>query len=418
MLSVAIVGSGPYALSLAAHLNPLGVDYRIFGPCMEAWDKHMPPGMFLKSDGFASDLYAPGDGYRLVDYCTENGIPYAPVGPPVKRTTFVDYGKEFQRRHVPRLEQTMVVRVSRIAGGFELETETGECTQARQVVLAVGISHFPYLPKVLEGLPRSAVSHTFHHGAFDEFRGKRVLVIGGGASAVNAAVALHEAGAETELMARASKINFHDRSADVRPLIERVKNPRSVIGLGWRSKLAVDLPLVFHSMPERLRHRVVYRHLGPAPGWFSRPGFEGKVVPHLGCQLQEVSEAGSQVRVRYLDPAGVSREMLVDHVIAGTGFKPYLKLLKFLDPNLSAQVKTAAEVPDLNKNFESSVKGLYMTGLASANNFGPMCRFACGAKFTSRRLSKELARSVRHSRVTSEMLVPDREQPAGNQQAY
>jgi cation diffusion facilitator CzcD-associated flavoprotein CzcO len=55
MISVAIVGSGPYALSLAAHLNPLGIGFRIFGPCMEAWDKHMPPGMFLKSDGFASD---------------------------------------------------------------------------------------------------------------------------------------------------------------------------------------------------------------------------------------------------------------------------------------------------------------------------------------------------------------------------
>ncbi len=90
MLSVAIVGSGPYGLSLAAHLDPLGVDYRIFGPCMEAWDKHMPPGMFLKSDGFASDIYAPGKGFRLEQYCAENQIPYAPVGPPVKRTPFVD----------------------------------------------------------------------------------------------------------------------------------------------------------------------------------------------------------------------------------------------------------------------------------------------------------------------------------------
>jgi cation diffusion facilitator CzcD-associated flavoprotein CzcO len=394
MISVAIVGAGPYGLSLAAHLNPLGIDYRIFGPCMEAWEKHMPPGMFLKSDGFASDLYAPGAGFRLEEYCRENDIPYAPVGPPVKRTTFVDYGKEFQRRHVPRLEQTMIVRLSQIPGGFELETAEGEKVQARRVALAVGISHFPYFPKVLQGLPRSAMSHTFHHGAFDEFRGKRVLVIGAGASAVNAAVALNEAGAQTELMARAVKINFHDRSPDYRPLKDRVLNPRSVIGLGWRSKIAVDLPLVFHVMPEKLRHRVVARHLGPAPGWFSRPGFEGFVLPHLGCHLEEVTESGSQVRVRYRDPSGASREMMTDHVIAGTGFQPFLKALPFLDDKLAAQVRTAKGTPDLDSNFGSSVAGLHMTGLASANNFGPMCRFACGARFTSKRLSRYLAQTA------------------------
>jgi cation diffusion facilitator CzcD-associated flavoprotein CzcO len=220
MISLAIVGSGPYGLSLAAHLNLLGMDYRIFGPCMEAWDKHMPTGMFLKSDGFASDLYAPGKGYRLEQYCKENDIPFAPLGLPVKRATFVDYGKEFRRRFVPNLEETMIVRVGQIPGGFELETAEGERFEARRVALAVGISHFPYLPQVLSGLPRSAVSHSFHHGPFDEFRGKHVLVIGAGASSVNASVALHEAGAQTELMARAAKINFHSRSPDQRPWLD------------------------------------------------------------------------------------------------------------------------------------------------------------------------------------------------------
>lgn len=395
MVSVAIIGSGPYGLSLAAHLNSVGVNYRIFGPCMEAWDKHMPPGMFLKSDGFASDLYAPGKGYRLEEYCAERSIPYAPVGLPVKRATFVDYGKEFQRRFVPRLEETMIVRLSEATGGFELETAEGERVLAERVVLAVGISHFPYLPNVLEGLPRELVSHTFHHGPFDAFAGKRVLVIGAGASSVNAAVALREAGARPELMARADKINFHLKSADVRPLLERLQRPRSVIGTGWRSKLAVELPLVFHAMPQSLRHRVVARHLGPAPGWFSRDGFEGHVPAHLGCQLQGVSEAGSRVKVRYTGPDGATGEMEMDHVMAGTGFKPLLSALKFIDKQLAAKIRTAEETPVVDSHFESSVEGLYMTGLASANNFGPMCRFACGAKFTSERISKDLRKKVR-----------------------
>lgn len=395
MVSVAIIGSGPYGLSLAAHLNPLGVDYRIFGPCMEAWEKHMPPGMFLKSDGFASDLYAPGKGYRLSQYCSEYGVDYAPIGLPVKRATFVDYGKEFQRRFAPRLEETMIVRLSEVPGGFELETAEGERVLARRVVLAVGITHFPYLPKVLEGLPRELVSHTFHHGPFDAFAGKRVLVIGAGASSVNAAVALREAGARPELMARTNRINFHTKSDDVRPLLERLRSPRSVIGTGWRSKAAVELPLVFHALPQDLRHRVVALHLGPAPGWFSREGFEGHVPAHLECHLQEVTEAGSKVKVRYTGPDGATDEMLVDHVMAGTGFKPLLSALKFLDKKLAAKIRTAEETPVLDTYFESSVEGLYMTGLASANNFGPMCRFACGAKFTSKRISKSLQRKLR-----------------------
>jgi thioredoxin reductase len=158
--------------------------------------------------------------------------------------------------------------------------------------------------------------------------------------------------------------------------------------------MAVDLPLVFHALPEKLRHKVVAKHLGPAPGWFSRDGFEGKVKPHLSCHLEEVTEAGSKVRVKYKDPDGVSREMLVDHVVAGTGFKPLLSSLKFLDGGLAAKVHTAEGTVVLDSNFRSSVAGLYMTGLASANNFGPMCRFACGAMFTSKRLAGHLARTA------------------------
>jgi hypothetical protein len=82
-------------------------------------------------------------------------------------------------------------------------------------------------------------------------------------------------------------------------------------------------------------------------------------------------------------------------VVAGTGFQPFLKSLKFLDEKLAAKIRTANSTPDLDTNFETSVPGLYMTGLASANNFGPMCRFACGARFTAKRLSRHLATKSR-----------------------
>jgi 2-polyprenyl-6-methoxyphenol hydroxylase-like FAD-dependent oxidoreductase len=55
-VGVAIVGAGPYGLSLAAHLGAAGVRFRQFGLPMRLWQESMPAGMFLKSQGFASDL--------------------------------------------------------------------------------------------------------------------------------------------------------------------------------------------------------------------------------------------------------------------------------------------------------------------------------------------------------------------------
>ena len=61
---VAIVGRGPYGLSLAAHLRAAGIDFRIFGKPLGTWREHMPANMLLKSDGFASNLSAP---FEFVD---------------------------------------------------------------------------------------------------------------------------------------------------------------------------------------------------------------------------------------------------------------------------------------------------------------------------------------------------------------
>ena len=394
MHSTVIVGSGPYGLSLAAQLAPFKVDYRIFGPCMETWDKHMPPNMLLKSEGFASNIYAPGAGYSLRQFCRERSIPYEDIGIPVHRRTFVEYGREFQRRIVPQLEQTVIKRLSQVPGGFELQTAEGQTLQARKVVLAVGITHFAYVPPALRELRNHAVSHSYDHGDLSKFKSKPVLVIGAGASAVDIAIDLKKAGAAPQLMARAPRILFHAPPVEPRPLKERLCMPRSTVGLGWRSKLAADLPLIFYALPERLRHRTVARHLGPAPGWFARAEFEGKIPAHLGCQLEHVSESGgAQLRILYRDSTGASREIETDHVIAATGYRPVLRALSFLDEALAAKIKSAYETPQLDRNFASSVPGLYMIGLASANNFGPVCRFACGAEFTTKRLAQHLAQA-------------------------
>ena len=58
-VDVAIVGAGPYGLSVAAHLAARGVSYRLFGSPMRTWRCGMPEGMLLRSPGFGSDLSDP-----------------------------------------------------------------------------------------------------------------------------------------------------------------------------------------------------------------------------------------------------------------------------------------------------------------------------------------------------------------------
>jgi cation diffusion facilitator CzcD-associated flavoprotein CzcO len=63
---VAIVGAGPYGLSLTAHLRSKRVDCTVFGQPMHTWRTAMPRGMHLKSDGFASNLSDPEHEFTLV----------------------------------------------------------------------------------------------------------------------------------------------------------------------------------------------------------------------------------------------------------------------------------------------------------------------------------------------------------------
>src|SRR6185436_13534518 len=95
-VDVAVVGAGPYGLSVAANVLATGRSMRVFGRPLQTWSDAMPLGMKLKSDGFASNLSAPSAGSTLAEFCRCQGIPYGDTGEPVSLETFVAYGQEFQ----------------------------------------------------------------------------------------------------------------------------------------------------------------------------------------------------------------------------------------------------------------------------------------------------------------------------------
>ena len=155
-VDVAVVGAGPYGLSVAANILATDRSLRIFGRPLRTWTDAMPLGMKLKSDGFASNLSAPAAGSTLAEFCRNRGISYHDPGEPVSLETFVAYGQEFQRRFVPRLEAVDIRHVERDGDGFTLTTEEGHQVLARSVVLAVGVTHFRVVPKELTGLPATS----------------------------------------------------------------------------------------------------------------------------------------------------------------------------------------------------------------------------------------------------------------------
>jgi len=395
MLNTAIIGAGPYGLSVAAHLRRNGVPFRIFGRPMDSWRAHMPKGMMLKSDGFASNIYDPESAFTLQQFCAERGIEYADAGVPVRLEIFSAYGLAFRDRMVPELEDKLVKSVNRLQDGFLLQLEDGETVHARSVVLAVGITHFDYVPENLAHLSAEFLSHSAQHHEIEPFRGREVVVIGGGSSAMDLAGLLNEAGANVQLVSRRAELKFHSQpTGRPRSRWQQIRHPQSGLGPGMRSRFFADAPMAFHYLPERLRVEAVRRTLGPSGGWFIRDKVMGKVPLHLGCTPESAEVKNGEVRLRVRSAEGSEREIVAEHVIAATGYRVNLERLEFLNPEIRASLKALNGAPVLSSSFESSMPGLYFVGVAAANSFGPVMRFAFGAGFAARTVTRALTKSL------------------------
>ena len=416
---VVVVGAGPYGLSVAAHLKSMGVDFRAFGSPMEFWLKHMPKGMHLKSEGFASSLYDANGDFALKAYCKEKNLPYADVGLPVPLETFSSYGLDFQKRYVPELEQRKVTSVQRTTGGFKVTLDRGEVVLARRVVVAVGLTYFEYVPPVLASLPKEAMTHSSRHGVLDRFAGRDVTIVGAGASALDLAALLHDIGASVEVVARTPRIRFHDPPPKGKPsLIDRLQNPATGIGVGWKIWMCANLPLVFRHMPEEFRIEKVRRILGPAPCWFTKERVVGKVGLNLGASIRSAEMRNGRTRLELLDNSGSIKTLEADHIIAATGYTYDVRRLAFLDREIVSDIQRVGDSPVLSANFESSVQNLYFIGITAANTFGPLLRFAFGAGFAAPKLSKHLARTAARNYVQGGLLSerePSKEQDAVTQ---
>jgi FAD-dependent urate hydroxylase len=383
---VVIIGAGPYGLSIAAQLRARGVQHRIFGPPMKFW-RDMPAGVNLKSPAFAAGIYSGRRGQTFDAWCRQNGIEDFE---PCSMADFTAYADDMQKKFVPEVEAVLVTHVSKTGDGFNVALETGEHVRARNVVIATGLSYLARAPEILKGLPEAQCRHTSTISDYSEFNGKTTAVIGGGASAIEAGAMVKEGGGTAEVFIRASHVTIHNRTPRRRPLKQRLTHPWTALGPGRMSWIMQSVPPVAHLLPIETRKYLGKGFAGPSAPWWIKERVEGVPI-HVRHEVVAARAAGDKVELTVRGADNAERTTLVDVVIAGTGYVNDPSRLAFLDRALVTNVQLIEGAPLLDKNFQSSVPGLYFTGHHASVSFGPLFKFVAGAKFTANALSRHFA---------------------------
>jgi thioredoxin reductase len=390
---VAIIGAGPYGLSLAAHLAARNLEHRIFGTPMRFWVNVAAAGdrRFLKSYCFGTNLSAPKPGFAFADYNGPRGLE---TFEPCSMGNFAAYGQWFQQNNVPWVEPVDVVDVRREGDGFVLKLANDEQLFVSSVVLATGLSGFAFTPSALRTLPPGLCTHTANVTSFESFRGQAVAVIGGGQSALEAAALLHEEGARPQLLVRDEAVQWHTQVRQERSLWRKIRSPITGLGTGPKAWALTKFPGGMHRVPAPWRTRFVRSHLPAEGAWWLRDRVENIVPIHCSTAIVAVAEHGSRLALRLREGrTGCERSIEVDHVIAGSGYVIDVERISLLEPKLRARIQRLEAAPRLNSAFESSVPGLYFIGPAAAMSFGPLYRFVCGAEYTAETIATHLATS-------------------------
>ncbi len=388
---VAIIGAGPYGLSLAAHLAARNIEHRIFGRPMRFWSRIAEAGgeRYLKSYCFGTNVSAPTPGYTFADYNGPRGLE---TFEPCSMENFTAYGRWFQQCLVPWVENVDVERLDWQSGGFVLTLADGSRCDADRVVIATGLSGFACLPPLLRSLPAARAAHTSGITSFATFKGRDVAVIGAGQSALEAAALLFEAGARPQLLVRDDAILWQTRVSRERSLWRQVRSPIAGLGTGPKAWTLTHFPGAMHCLPDAWRTNFTKSHLPAEGAWWLRNRVESKFPIHLGATVVEAREAGSRAALKlHLAKDGSERQLLVDDVVAGTGFDIDVERLAFIEKKLRGAITRLERSPRLNASFQSSVPGLHFIGPTSAMSFGPLFRFVVGAEYSVQVLSACLA---------------------------
>jgi thioredoxin reductase len=296
-------------------------------------------------------------------------------------TDFLDYSAWFKQHAVPAVDERLVSSIRPRAGGFGLALDDGETVHARRVVVAAGVAPFAFRPAALAHLPQRLASHSFDHADFARFDGRRVLVVGGGQSALESAALLREAGAHVEVLVRAPRVRWLDKApgslGGMRRLLHELQHPPTEVGprgLNW----VAALPDLFRSTPRPLRAPLARRCIRPAGADWLRDRLAEVPISEGRC-VRRAAAVNAHVRLELDD----SSERSVDHVLLATGYRVDVGRYPFLSPEVVRALRLRAGYPVLSRGLETSVPGLHVVGAPAALSFGPIMRFVTGTWYAA-----------------------------------
>lgn len=396
--ATAVIGAGPHGLAAAAHLRRAGEELRIFGDPMSFW-RVMPKGMLLRSNATATCI-AEYEGPLSIDsYVAETG---REMVRPFPLDDFIEYGMWVQGKVAPDVDRRRIRTVERGDDGFVLSLDDESRMRARRVVVAAGIDAFVNRPEVMQGLPAELATHTGEHTDLSRFKGREVLVVGGGQSALESAALMHESGAAVEVVARADHLNwlhggkYHRKLGRLAPLVYA---PTDVGPMGISRIVAV--PGLFTRLPRKIQDPMAYRAIRPAGAQWLVPRLEG-VPLRTGVSVTKAVPTGDRLQVTLSD----GRRKVVDHLMFGTGYRVDITRYPFLDPGMARQVKAVGGYPVLRAGMESSVPGLHFLGAPGARSFGPIMRFVAGGWFGAETLTRAVRGHGPRHRAPAARLEP------------
>jgi FAD-dependent urate hydroxylase len=382
-LDVAIVGAGPFGLSVAAHLRKLRV--RTFGPEMETWRTCMPREMLMRSAWEETSLSAAAGAGSLDEWVRETEESRTE---PIPLPMFLRYSAWFAERFVPERDPSRIASVELNGSGYRLTTEKGSDVDAKHIVVAVGVMPFAYVPPRLAEQLGDSISLATGIENAGRYSGKRVLVVGGGQAGLEAAGLAAQAGAAVELVTRSNVRWFADHEPHhprgrVQARIYRLAYP--VVGYGPPPlNRLVMMPDLFAALPERTRRSLTARILRSGGSPWLREFVERSVRVTEHTTVAHVEQRPGSLLVRFDD--GTERE--VDHILIACGYRFDLDKLSFLSPEVRARIVTRSGWPVIDRFFRSTDPKVFFVGYAAEHRFGPLSRFVLGADFTATRVSQ------------------------------
>jgi cation diffusion facilitator CzcD-associated flavoprotein CzcO len=361
-----VVGAGPYGLAVSAHAQERGIDTRIVGKPLGFWTDNMPAGMYLRS---GTDWHLDASGVHTFEaFVEERGLAPSALDPiPIR--VFLDYASWFQAQKHLAVDKAFVASIDKEDGQLVATFEDGSQLAADHIVAAPGCRLFAHVPEWSSDLPGGVGTHTSDLVHFDDFAGRRVLVVGGRQSAYEWAALLGEHDA-----ARVDIVHRHEV-----PRFERVS---------WRFvdghvDATIKIPGWWRSLAPAEQERIArqFWEVGRLTlEWWLTPRLSGDRF-HLwpGTHVVHATSENGTTRVRLSN----GEHLDTDHVIFATGYEAALANVPYVGALLSA-IDVRDGFPVLDECFQSTVDGLYFTGFSATRDFGPFFGFtkACPAAAT------------------------------------